>query len=93
MNAFWGDVGWKEIAYRKKRTLFGIEDEKVTNRELALAYREKLIAQAGFEYVPQPVPMKNSRGAAVYYLFFASHKPVAKAIVEDIFEKHRSRGY
>ena len=28
----------------------------------------------------------------VYYLFFASHKPVAAGIVKDIFDKFRTRG-
>ena len=93
MNAFWGDTSGENIAYRKPQTRVGSEDEKVTNLELALAYRERLIARAGFKYVPQPVPMKNSKGAVVYYLFFASHNPVAKTIVEQIFDKHRSRGY
>ncbi len=30
-------------------------------------------------------------GAVVYYLIFASHKPVAARIVQDIFAKHRER--
>jgi hypothetical protein len=33
--------------------------------------------------------MKNSTNAVVYYLFFASQKPVAKKIIDDIFKKHR----
>jgi len=44
---------------------------------------------AGFEFVPDPLPMRNSNNAVVYYLFFASQKPVAKKIIEDIFKKHR----
>lgn len=49
-------------------------------------------ACAGFKYVPEPMPMRNSKGAIVYYLFFASHKPVAEGIVKDIFDKFRTRG-
>ncbi len=35
--------------------------------------------------------MRNSTGAIVYYLVFASQKPVAAGIVEDIFRKYRAR--
>lgn len=36
--------------------------------------------------------MRNSKGATVYYLFFASQKPVAGQIVDDIFKKYGQRG-
>ena len=35
--------------------------------------------------------MRNSQNAIVYYLFFASQKPVAEGIVRAIFDKHRNR--
>jgi hypothetical protein len=35
--------------------------------------------------------MRNSRGATVYYLYFASAKAVAAKIVSDIFNKYRDR--
>jgi hypothetical protein len=38
------------------------------------------------------MPMRNSRGAVVYYLFFASQKGTAEHIVVEIFSKYRSRG-
>jgi hypothetical protein len=36
--------------------------------------------------------MTNSRNAVVYYRFFASRKPVAKDIIEHIFNKPRKLG-
>ena len=33
--------------------------------------------------------MRNSTNAVVYYLFFASQKPVAEKIIGDIFRKYR----
>ena len=36
----------------------------------------------------QPCP-RSIQGATVYYLFFASHKPVAQTIVKHIFDKFR----
>jgi hypothetical protein len=53
------------------------------------AFQKRLQTLAGFEFVPEPLPMRNSNNAVVYYLFFASQKPVAKKIIEDIFKKHR----
>lgn len=92
MNAYWGDESWKKVAYQPQNTLFGTVDEKISNDQLAEAFRQRLIEVAGFQYVPKPVPMRNSKGAVIYYLFFASQKPVAKKIVNDIFNKYRKRG-
>ncbi|MEE9464982.1 MAG: three-Cys-motif partner protein TcmP [Candidatus Neomarinimicrobiota bacterium] len=93
MNKFWGDETWQSIAYRQQETLFGAEEQKITNNELAKAYAKRLKDVAGFAYVPEPMPMKNSRGSTIYYLFFASHKPVAKDIVDGIFRKYRGKGF
>ena len=45
-----------------------------------------------FAKVPKPIPMRNSKGAIVYYLFFASKKDAAEQIVIDIFKKYENRG-
>ena len=39
--------------------------------------------------VPDPLPMRNEKNAVVYYLFFASPKPVAERIIKAIFTKYR----
>jgi len=52
------------------------------------SFSERLKKVAGFRYVPRPMPMRNSKDAIVYFLFFAAHKPVAANIVEEIFEKY-----
>jgi hypothetical protein len=59
---------------------------------IADAFRRRLKEVAGFENVPEPAPMRNSLGFVVYYLFFASQKPVAQNIVTDIFKKYREQG-
>jgi three-Cys-motif partner protein len=91
MNAFWGDESWREVAYRTDTTLFG-EPEKQTNEVVAEAFRRRLKKVAGFARVPDPMPMRNSTGAIVYYLFFASQKNTAEGIVVDIFSKYKNRG-
>lgn len=91
MNRFWGDKSWRDVAYSTSGNLFGIP-EKESNEIVAEAFRRRLTEVAGFSSVPKPMPMRNSRGAIVYYLFFASQKGVAEDIVEDIFAKYRKRG-
>jgi three-Cys-motif partner protein len=92
MNAFWGDESWRTAAYRKEIGLFDFIEEKNANETIVDAFRERLRGVAGFGNVPEPIPMRNSTGATVYYLFFASPKPVAQNIVTDIFTKFRNRG-
>jgi three-Cys-motif partner protein len=91
MNAYWGDDSWKQVAYERESDLFGFE-QKTDTATVARAFQERLRARAGFSYVPDPVPMRNSKGTTIYYLFFASQKPVAEHIVKDIFKKYRKRG-
>jgi len=91
MNAFWGDESWRNVAYTTTRDLFG-HPEKEDNAVVAEGFRQRLLRVAGFKHVPEPLPMRNSKGATVYYLFFASQKPTAEHIVTDIFNKYRQRG-
>jgi len=91
MNAYWGDDSWRKAAYTTTRNLFDLE-EKESNDTVAKAFQVRLREAGGFAYVPDPMPMRNSTGATVYYLFFASQKPVAQKIVSDIFGKYRNRG-
>ena len=92
MDAAWGDDSWRSAVYRKAPSLFGDVDEKVTNEEIAEAFRNRLNKVAGFKYVPRPMPMRNSKGAVVYYLYFASPNKTGGQIVEDIFNRYRNRG-
>ncbi|MFA6282866.1 MAG: three-Cys-motif partner protein TcmP [Desulfurivibrionaceae bacterium] len=92
MNTFWGDDSWKSVAYHPspQGSLWGEEKiDKATNDQIAAAFQKRLKEVAGFGYVPDPLPMRNSQNAIVYYLFFASHKPVAAKIVTEIFKKYQ----
>jgi three-Cys-motif partner protein len=92
MDAFWGDQTWRDAAYTSEQDLFGEVERKKDIKVVAAAFRKRLLTVAGFKHVPEPVPMRNSKGAIVYYLYFASHKPVAADIVADIFRKYRNHG-
>ena len=91
LDAYWGNKSWREIAYRTDTTLFN-EPEKQPNETVAEAFRDRLRKVAGFARVPKPLPMRNNRGAIVYYLYFASQKDTAETIVLDIFRKYEKRG-
>jgi len=93
MTTFWGDDSWRSLFYQKEPQLVLWGDQPtrktVTNDDVVGAYLERLRKVAGFSYVPQPLAMRNSTSAVVYYLIFASHKAVAGDIVEQIFAKYR----
>lgn len=91
LNKYWGDDSWRETAYRTDTTLFG-EPEKQTNEAVAEAFRTRLVKVAGFARVPEPMPMRNTKGAIVYFLYFASQKGTAEEIALDIFEEYKTRG-
>jgi three-Cys-motif partner protein len=92
MTRFWGDESWRTFAYKTEQGLFGPIEEKTSNEAVIAAYRNRLQKIAGFKFVPEPLPMCNSTGAVVYYLFFASHNSTGNKIAEHIFKKYRNRG-
>jgi len=92
MDAFWGDRSWRDIAYTKTQGLFDEIEEKASNKIIAKAFQNRLKKVAGFAYVPDAIPMRNSTGSVVYYLFFASPNKTGAKIVKDIFDKYRDRG-
>lgn len=89
MTAYWGDESWRDIAYTDD--LFG-NPLKEPNRVIADGFRDRLKRKAGFKYVAEPVPMRNSNRAVIYYLFFASQQPVADKIIKDIFNTYKDKG-
>ena len=94
MNTYWGDESWKQVVYKpsSQMEIWGPPaEEKASNEEVAEAFRKRLKDVAGFSNVPEPIAMRNSQNAVVYYLYFASQKPVAEEIVRDIFNKYRDR--
>lgn len=91
MTALWGEESWRDAAYSYTDNLFGWP-EKQPNDVIAERFRERLRKVAGFKHVPKPVPMKNSKSATLYYLFFAAQNETAENIVLDILKKYRREG-
>jgi three-Cys-motif partner protein len=88
MNLYWGDDSWRNVAYTTDTNLFGFP-ERTDNETIAAAFKDRLAKEAGFQFVPEPLPMKNDQGAVVYYLYFASHNAAGSRIATDIFKKYR----
>jgi three-Cys-motif partner protein len=92
MDAVWGDHSWHQAAYTRAPGLFGEMEEKTTNKSVIDAFRDRLKKVAGFKYVPEPMPMRNSKGSVIYYLFFASPNKNGAKIVKNIFDNYRNKG-
>jgi three-Cys-motif partner protein len=90
LTRLWGDRTWEDAAYSSEGKLFD-DPEKVSNERFEMAWRERLRKKAGFKFVSKPMPMKTRTNSVIYYLYFASQKPVAAGIVDDIFDKYRKR--
>src|SRR5712692_8291872 len=93
MKRFWGDESWKRVAYAEsaQQNLFYAPDLiKRGNEAVVAAFQDRLKNVAGFSFVPEPLAMKNRNNAVVYFLFFASQKPVAQKIIDDIFKKYKA---
>lgn len=93
MNRFWGDASWQDVVYYETQPdLFEhveLKKHERADRRVVAAFRDRLVKVAGFSRPIEPLPMRNSTKAIVYYLFFASTKPVAYRIVEHLFNRHR----
>jgi three-Cys-motif partner protein len=90
LTQLWGDTSWEDAAYSSEGRLFE-DPQKVSNERFEEAFRERLKKKAGFKYVSPPMPMKTKTNSVIYYLYFASQKPVAAGIVDQIFDKYRKR--
>lgn len=92
LTLFWGNEKWKAELY-DNMNLFGFDEKKEQgNQRVLAAYLRKLKEEAGFKYVPDPLPMRNNQGGIVYYLIYASPNATGGRIVKHIFNKYRQRG-
>jgi three-Cys-motif partner protein len=93
MDRFWGDRSWHSAMFQPspQKNLFGVEElDKTENRDLVNVYCQRLTEVAGFGFVAEPLAMRNSRNAIVYYLIFAGPSRTGWKIVQDIYRKYAS---
>ena len=91
MMRAWGDGSWEQELFSRDESLFGYL-EKVDNWTVAKAFQKRLHDVAGFTCVPEPVAMKNSKKADLYYWFFASQNSTGAKIAKDIFKHYTQVG-
>ncbi len=91
MNAFWGDESCAMSPIGRTRVYLNGPKNRRTKwlRKLSACDCRRSPVLRDF---PDPLPMRNSTGAIVYYLFFASQKDTAENIVLDIFKRYEHRG-
>lgn len=93
MTTWWGDDSWLELAYTPspQLALWGdqVTIKSVGNDEYVNEYCKRLRDVAGFGYVADPFPVKNSTNATLYYLVFASPNNTGAKIMNDILAKYR----
>lgn len=93
MNEFWGDASWKQVAYEQIPSLFNDEVfQKNSNQTILNAYLKRLKEKACFKFVADPIAMKNSTGAIIYYLIFASNNSTGYRIATSILKKYKVQG-
>jgi len=81
MTRFWGDESWESAAYvRREGLLQNLAPEKASDEEFAQAFCKRLTDVGGFMGTSRPIPMRNGKGATLYYLIFAlPHETALKA--------------
>jgi three-Cys-motif partner protein len=99
MTKFWGDETWHAAMFApsNQSNFLGLlggggdvqELDKKDNEAFVAVFRKRLKEVADFKYVPEPVAMRNSKNAVVYYLFFASNNSTGEKIANHIFKKYR----
>ncbi len=81
MNRFWGDDSWKQVAYQpsSQAELWGPPaEEKASNEAIAHAFRKRLKrSRPALPMFPSLLRCATRKTRSIYYLYFASQKPVA----------------
>lgn len=89
LDAFCGDGGWSEVAYRESQQLglFGREYEKCDRIAdvLSAYFRERV--QTIFGYVSDYIIMRNEKNRPLYSLIWAGHNKTACKIMNAVLHK------
>ena len=88
LDLYFGSDDWFDLLYKKKRGLFEDDDpRKVENSGAVLVewYRERL--KRAFGHASQPLLIRNTRGAHLYYLLVASGNATGVRIANDVLSE------
>jgi three-Cys-motif partner protein len=90
MTQMWGDESWRTAGYYDQPNLFGSEQVKEEIGVVIKAFSDRLKA-AGFTYVSEALPMRNSSNVILYHLIFATHHPTALKVATEILTRESTR--
>lgn len=84
LDNYFGSPEWFDIIYRKARTLFGDEEEKIeqSGKRLVKWYRDRL--KEVFGNASKAALIRNTKGGHLYYLLLASPNPTGVKIANYI---------
>src|SRR5215217_2389510 len=90
MDRLWGNHDWYDQLYVTQPDLFGNARSRKTRRTsaefLSRLFVEKRLKPL-FDYVIDPIVIKNTHGADIYALIFAGHNKTGAKIANDVFRK------
>lgn len=92
MTKWWGDESWIERFYGPgPKWLHGESGNRkiVNNADIVGIYRQRLLDEGSFDFVTDPLPMKNSQNAVLYYILMASNNETAVHIMNQVLDKYR----
>lgn len=84
LDEYFGTSEWFDVLYKRRRTLFGDEDEKVDASGEALLKWYKYRLRDTFGHVSKAALIRNTRGGHLYYLLLASPNRTGVKIFNDI---------
>jgi three-Cys-motif partner protein len=94
----WVDLDESKVAALKRQTA-GLKDVHIYGGDANKILVNEVFPKIRFDHFERAlcildpyVPMKNSKSAILYYLFFAAQKEAAENIVLDILKKYRREG-
>ena len=100
MTAFWGTDDWHTSMVKQsdQQNFFGAlldsgdntpEIETVDGYTIAKAFQQRLKDVADFQFVPDPVPMRNRKEGLLYFLYFAGNNATGNRIATHILNESR----
>jgi three-Cys-motif partner protein len=91
MDAMWGDDSWRALALPAEKRIDGGAPAKISLEAIVEDFHRRLVEEAGFKFVPKPMPRVDASGEIAGHLFFASHNVLGGKIVESLFERNAQR--
>lgn len=87
LDMCFGDHGWRDIAFEKSEDLFGAREDKHKDAADRLLQHYLVRLKGIFTAVSSPSLVRNTRGAPLYYLIWASSNGRGLPIAEHVLKQ------